>query len=474
MLTYLEKFNNLPKEVRDRVKSAEVTSIIDGLENKYGVKLAATIMKIAVKEIPETGMDVYLSKALSLDSGRAKELAGEIEEKIMDKVFPKEIVPVGETHLIKYEKDETATQLQSVNNFQSPPPPFVKGAESGQMQAEKPIASPFFFSPDDEKEIMELVKKIDVPETPKPVADVKEKVVKAFDELQINFGSEFLADRFRKIIETYLKGIRNRLETKATLQKPFEQGGLSFDEESVAKILEALDKYKASDEEVKIAPPRRIVLPEDKMSVPDLKRSAIRDVDYDFGALIAKKADASKSENKEEVKTVTVKKEGTVKPPEVAKAGEIEPAVVPVPEKKEEPKPDASIPPIRFSEAPGKVKMHDIRAPKPKIMTPIDELKYLDLVNFRRLARESLLKAKEKIREKVKLLGEESYDKRIEGIKAWRTSPINKLYLQIGEESISKNEPIDVIIEERKARGDEYLTNAEIDVIMDLNKELRF
>lgn len=460
MLSYLEKFNNLPKETRDRVKSAEVASIIDGLENKYGVKLAATIMKIAVKEIPESGMDAYLSKALSLDSGKAKELAGEIEEKIVDKVFPKEIVPVGETHLIKYEKDEVATQLQSSGNNLS------TEVESGKIQAEKPIASPFFFSPDDEKEIMDLVKKIDAPETPKPIADVKEKVVKAFDELQINFGSEFLADRFRKIIETYLKGIRNRLETKATLQKPFEQGGLSFDEESVGKILEVLDKYKADNGEIKLVQPRKIVLPEDKMAVPDLKKSVIRDVDYDFGALIAKKADAAKTENQE-------KKEENVKAEAMKEEAE-QPEIKAVEEKKEESKLATNIPPVRFSETPGKVKMHDIRAPKPKIMTPVDELRYLDLVNFRRLARESLLKAKDKIREKVRLLGEDSYDKRIEGIKAWRSSPINKLYLQIGEESISKNEPIDVIIEERKAKGEEYLTNTEIEVIMDLNKELRF
>ncbi len=460
MLSYLQKFNDLPKEIRDRVKSSEISSVINGLENKYGVKLASAIMKIVVGEVLVSAIDGYLAKELSLEEKKVKELAKEIKERILDKVFRKNettMAPTTETYLIKYEKgrDGSQAQLEKI----PPTPPY----QGGNLKADEPLTvkgSNFFFSPDDEEEIRELVKKINVPETPRQ-EDVKEKVAKVFDELQINFGSEFLSDRFKKIIETYLKGIRNRMETKATLQKPFEQGGLSFDEESVAKILNIMDGYRADmGGEAKASQPRKIVLPEDSLSLDKLKDSGMRDVDYDFSAFIAKKAENAIKKEEEKKEEKAVKKE------------EIKPE--PEKENKEEIRADISAPPIRFTEAPGKIKMHDIRMPKPKIMTPVDELKYLDLVNFRRLSRESLLKAKDKIREKVRLLGEESYDKKIEGIRAWRSSPINRLYLQIGEESISKNEPIDVIIEERKARGDEYLTNIELEAVMDLNKELRF
>ena len=165
-----------------------------------------------------------------------------------------------------------------------------------------------------------------------------------------------------------------------------------------------------------------------------------------ISAFIAKKAENAIKKEEEKKEEKAVKKE------------EIKPE--PEKENKEEIRADISAPPIRFTEAPGKIKMHDIRMPKPKIMTPVDELKYLDLVNFRRLSRESLLKAKDKIREKVRLLGEESYDKKIEGIRAC-SSPIDKLYLRSAKKALA-NEPIDVIIEERKARGDEYLTNIEL------------
>jgi dsDNA-specific endonuclease/ATPase MutS2 len=109
---------------------------------------------------------------------------------------------------------------------------------------------------------------------------------------------------------------------------------------------------------------------------------------------------------------------------------------------------------------------------QPRIMGPIDELKYMSLINFRRLDKDPF-KAAEKIKEKINLL-EEEYSKKVEGIKAWRSSPVNRLYLQMGEASISHKKPIDVIIEERRNEGKEYLNNKEFEAIINLNRELRF
>jgi len=40
-----------------------------------------------------------------------------------------------------------------------------------------------------------------------------------------------------------------------------------------------------------------------------------------------------------------------------------------------------------------------------------------------------------KIKEKIDLLGEDSLVKKAGGIKAWKESEVNKLYLELGEES---------------------------------------
>jgi hypothetical protein len=120
----------------------------------------------------------------------------------------------------------------------------------------------------------------------------------------------------------------------------------------------------------------------------------------------------------------------------------------------------------------GKVKMEDVKH-VPKLTGPIDELREMNLVNFRRLSRNPR-DAVLKIKKKISFLEEESYTKRFEGIKAWRQSPVNKLYLEIGQESIINKKPVNVIINNRKQARKPYLSEAEFKAVMDLNKDLRF
>lgn len=116
--------------------------------------------------------------------------------------------------------------------------------------------------------------------------------------------------------------------------------------------------------------------------------------------------------------------------------------------------------------------MHDIK-PMPKVMGPIEELQFLDVINFRRLGStpsESVIK----IFNKIKQLEKEGYDKMISGIKAWRQSPVNHLYLKIGQEAISKGITVkDAALVFQKTKP-EYLNIAEIEAIVSLNSKLVF
>jgi hypothetical protein len=119
-----------------------------------------------------------------------------------------------------------------------------------------------------------------------------------------------------------------------------------------------------------------------------------------------------------------------------------------------------------------KRRMEDIKL-APKIMSPVDELAYMDLVNFRRLDQSPALRIA-KIEEKIALLEKEGIDKKIEGIKAWRNNPVNKTYLSMGQESITEGKNINDIIKNREEQGLNYLTNEEFEAVMDLNDNLRF
>ena len=395
MLEYLKKFNALPAEVKAKVSSKEAIAAIEALEKKYQVALAALVMKVMVKEVALGELAVYLVKE-NLGKIRAEELARELKEKIF--------------------------------SFLDAQTPAAKGAS-------------FFFSADDEAEIRELAKNIGQPakieEPVVPVVPVERKLEEVIRRAQINFGSVELADRFSQILKTYLRGIRNRLETKMTLVKPFLNGGLSFDHDSAEKVMVLADKAIKAKPGETMAPPPKIKLPE---------LAAIgREAAYDFSRL--KKLDTGHE--------------------------------LPAPPKPAAPPAAAGQMPLikRRFEAENlsqstKARIEDVKF-VPKVMGLIDEIKYLDLTAFRRLGGDPF-KTAEKIKSKLALLEEESYGKRLEGIKAWRLSPIFKLYLALGGLSISANKPIDVIIEERKLAGGEYLTADEFRAIMDLNKNLRF
>ncbi len=522
MLGYLKKFNILPAELKRKVSSPLALAELDRLEKKYGLPLAALVMRVMVKEIALDDLVSYLVKE-NLSQASAGRLAEELKERIFFSSPDNSSIGLAtKTPDSRPKKPAAEIPPNKANPPKTPAsrPPVSPGG-SDKVELKSPKAEPandkkpasqsliqgsgFFFSADDEAEIRELSKKIAWAErTDLSDAIIEEKLKEIIERTQINFGSADLVARFRQILKTYLRGIRNKLETKSALIKPFLKGGLSFDEDSAEKVMRLADQ-------ILNAQAGEIIKPLAKIKIPEL---AERDVPYDFSTF----ADQQKTSVPKAVSAV--KPEIKLRPDPAPEPVRPKPARPILSEKidhelapltpaavnygfqknlKSRPKekispvfPAAKIKPRapdnlqaanpmpiirRRFEADNlnlsqKVKVEDVKY-VPKVMSPLDELKYLDLVNFRRLDKEPT-RAVEKIISKIDLLAEENYGKRLEGIRLWRSSPVNKLYLAIGQMSISENKPIDVIIEERKIKGGDYLTAAEFEAIMDLNKSLRF
>jgi hypothetical protein len=110
----------------------------------------------------------------------------------------------------------------------------------------------------------------------------------------------------------------------------------------------------------------------------------------------------------------------------------------------------------------------------PKVMGPIEELRYLDLVNFRRLG-SSPIEATEKVEAKIKLLEKDGYDRMVAGVLAWREGEINSIYLKMGQESLSKGIPFKQCADNyRLAKTPGFLFWEEIEAIIALNTSLMF
>jgi len=466
MLGYLQKFNNLPADLRQKVSDVEAMEKIEALEKKYNIALAALIMKVMVKEILLNDLSGCLLKE-NLSKEQAIELARELKQKIF-------------SSLGNYFLDGRVKPVMPVMPTMDAPPisePKVKGAG-------------FFFSSEDEEEIRKLTQKIIMAENFSLVSGtIDDKLKEIISRVQINFGSADLADRFSQVLRTYLRGIRDKLEAKATLIKPFLSGGLSFDEDSAEKVMLLADKVLNSRPGQPIKPLPKISLPELEKSDFFPRREISRDAAYDFSKLAARddkiKNDLKRLDTNRELAPLTpavisvpITQINALKKPEKTSVSSknIQSKVKSI---QPEPKSDLGTMPLikRRFEAENlspsqKVKIEDVKY-VPRVMGPLDEIKYMDLINFRRLDKDPL-KSADKIKSKINLLEEEAYGKKLEGIKLWRLSPINKLYLEIGRLSIGENKPVDVIIEERKMAGSDYLTTDEFKTIMDLNKSLRF
>ena len=81
---------------------------------------------------------------------------------------------------------------------------------------------------------------------------------------------------------------------------------------------------------------------------------------------------------------------------------------------------------------------------------------------------------KEELLEKVEVLAEQSLLKKIEGINAWKISPVYKLYLQMTYQGIKKMKKISEVIEQRQIENHESLTLSEYEMIASLNQKLKF
>lgn len=498
MLGYLEKFNKLPQELRDEISSPETMEIINVLEKKYGVNLATVVMRVMVKEIGIEDLAKYFVFEDELDNHRA----GQLTEELKNQIFYKFADYLG----IKIVEEKNISQNNfASNNIQ------IKTAPAA------PSNSGFFFSTEDEDEVRELSKKVEGFTQSRNLSkqqedQTNEKIELIRKQIGVNFSSDDLNSRFLQVMKTYLKGVRNKIDTKQTLIKPVDNGGLGMDEIFSDNVLLVADRVNKNNDTIKSSPdtvkppnteikvPERKLAEDKKLSSDSLRNSGIRDIDYDFSALPKDKASEEKTfdlkiSSEQETspsKLETINLSGVEGNNKISKVvPRVNNSSIDIQQKNYQKVDDSnfsktkspdtvyekSLPANmanarRSASVDSKRRMDDVKY-VPKLVGPVEELGEMNLINFRRLSQNPVVAAN-KIKEKLGFLEEEGYDKKLAGIKAWRQSPVNSLYLLIAQESINKKISIDEVINQRMSVGGDCLTRDEIEAIMELNKDLRF
>lgn len=403
MLDHLQKFKALDSKLREAVSSEVAMKTLSELEAKFNVNLADLVIRLMVKEINFSTLPVFLVSEYKMELVKADELYQALRAGVFSSV-------------LSYLEDNQATNIV-----------VTKPYTNLEKPQESKIAT-FMIDPIDEEEVRELQKKNSLPAvvvTP----DYESQAAGVIKSLDLSFSSEILSTRLKSIIVSYLKGIRNMMDCKQAMMRPFVDGGVQLDSSTADRIFAALsDKRPVTSDKRQDTPHITI----DGKTVAEMAMLGERDAHYDLSAL-AKKGPLTPN-----VVTGKVDQYSWRQPKEVV----------------------------------GKVQMLDIKKEAPKVMSLLDELAFFDLIVFRRLSQVPE-EATAKIKEKIELLEAESYQKRLEGVRAWRTCPLNKLYLKISDESVKNARPIEQVIASYKDSKDNLSVN-EFVAIMKFNKEIRF
>ncbi|NTW22301.1 hypothetical protein HGA34_02000 [Candidatus Falkowbacteria bacterium] len=472
---YLRKFNELPAEVKAAASSPEAMASLDELEEKYHVNLASLVMRILVKEVRLAELDNHLLIDLKMGPAEAVAVAAALREKILSPAM-KYLMTESPTPVAKgQELVEIEHNLPDApaNHSHAEEEVLDLSQELKELNREKTLQLDLktgrqddIFNEEDETEIKVLTEQMDVIE--KPATDpTEENLSKLIEECKISFSSQILVDRFRQIFSTYLKGIRKKIETKDAMLKPIEAGGLNLDDAEIERIMQLAQKYVAVDGDAKMEQPKKIVLPEDKLAsdrMAVLKEIGARDVEYDLGKAIEERKNQAQPSDGQKAQAETAAPQPAPAAP-VAATIQLKPQLPAEPAKK-------TFSFFRNSDAIGKKKMEDVKF-VPKTMGPIDELRFMDTVSFRRLGKVAA-ESTAKLRDKITLLEKEQYAKKLEGIKAWRQSPLNQLYVSMTQNALSQGLSIDQVITQKSQANEDCLNQAEFEAIMKLNQELRF
>lgn len=445
MLSYLQKFNNLPKNIKAAVASPEAAARIIEIGKKYNFDLASLVMKVMVKDIPLDGLSAYLVNQNNLGMDQARLLEKDLRKYIFNNVID-----------------------------------YLLGASAGPK---------LVFSEADEKEVKTMAEPI---ETGDFDMKIEEAITRIFEKSRISIADPVVKGKFRQVIKTYLRLTRDKASTMETLTKASELGGVSLSRDAAERAMSWADTELKELKKVTTPQSGKIPVPEDKLPKEIIAPASpfVRvpsPAEYNLEASLKEQG---------KLKTVETPKiieaDHEIAPPVPAIVDKTKPeTTTPAAKKiiKEALKSDKPLdkPALRRlageTKAPepivnlkisssGKIKMDDVRF-TPQVLSPVDELRYMSLKNFRRLSSDPV-KATEKIKEKLETLGQEDYAKKIQGIVAWQESPLNNLYLNVCRQALEEGKPVTEVLQAELKKEPTFLKPTELSAIIALNHLLKF
>jgi len=330
------------------------------------------------------------------------------------------------------------------------------------------------FTREDEKEVIQVQTRASEILNEKGPADVPSIVNDICKDPSFHFEEPLLQDRCRKLIESRVRDVRDPVQVRSQLEQSIDKGGLGVSGRHLADLLERLEGHvevyqslllkqqqqeqKEEQEEVRIKKEEKAQALEQHVQKEEQvlsKRYISLTGKMPTERVLPVAPPMSRTSAAISAQHELLQREGKI---DVGKVRSIV-------EQAREQRPRAPQPSVRPS-------MQEVIFTK-RLSGPLDELRTLTLVDFRRLSRDPV-QAATKVKDKVDLMEEQGYDKKVEAVAAWRSSPVNQLYVQLTREAVLKGTSVKDLLFQKREQKEEIFSDEELKALMRLNADLRF
>jgi len=361
--------------------------------------------------------------------------------------------------------------------------------------------------PEDEAEIARL-KEVTLPAKGVEQADETARRIEAsIDEIYQASGlkteDEAMAKRIKTVIGNRLRDVRDQMETLEIMVQPKELGGLGMSQDGARALLNVIQsKLKSVHDEhaVQVMTEKTEWVEKEKAQKVEgearEKQEDLSDLERLYSSIVSKSKKAMKNAPPSPMPAPAAPAAPAPSAPPVPPNLPIAttnpvppelraPAVVPLPAPPA-PAPRPAAPPLTIVRpTPGVAVMPQVQgsvdAPKPRmddvkpvarVTGPVEELRAITIVDFRRLSKEPA-EAAARIKDKIDVLAEQSYTRRNEAIAAWGASEVVRTYLELMGEGLN-GIPLKDAIAARQAARKPHLTPEEFQAVGALSRQLRY
>lgn len=311
---------------------------------------------------------------------------------------------------------------------------------------------------------------------------------------------EAMAKRIKTVIGNRLRDVRDQMETLEIMTQPKELGGLSMSQDAARALLNAIQsRLRKADvaAQAKVQAEKAKWVETERLQKAQVETQANVDqkagLEHLYQSIVTKSKKASAHASAEPVVAVAAPLDNKSAAPAnlpIAAASPVPPDFrapalppeppapplirAPFPPSATVVRPAPPVSPPSVSVAPSfaqRPKLEDVKA-APKLTGPVEELRAITIVDFRRLSKDPK-EACMKIKDKIDLLGDQSYTRRNEGIAAWTASEVTRSYLELMRESLNGT-PLSEAISSRENAKKPVLTAEEFRAVADLSRQLRY